>query len=116
MLGRETGDPEHLTYHAPALESSIHQYMDELITRMRTAHDILREYQWQLRSEDFDDPPPLYKEENCVWMISHCRRCGQPASLQPKVVSPCCMTEVMPNHTYKVVHSGQVLIRNEVHL
>jgi len=34
--------------------------MDELITLMRTAHEILREQQWWLRNEDSDDTP-VYK-------------------------------------------------------
>jgi len=115
MLGRETRVPEHLIYHVPAPRSSVHEYMDELITRIRTAHEVLREQQWQLRSGDSDDFP-LYKVGDWVWMISHRRRCGQAAKLQPKSVGPYCVTEVMPNYTYKVEHSGQVSIQNEARL
>jgi len=46
-------------------------------------------------------------------MISHRRRRGQVAKLQPKFVGPYCVIEVMPNHTYKVERSGQVSIQNE---
>jgi len=42
MLGRETRVPEHLTYHVPAPESNVHDYIDELIKCMRTAHEVLR--------------------------------------------------------------------------
>jgi len=45
MIDRETRVPEHLTYYAPAPESSDHEYLDELITRMRSAHEILHEQQ-----------------------------------------------------------------------
>jgi len=60
MLGRETRVPEHVTYHVPAPESNVYNYKDEPVKRMRTAHEVLREQQWQVRSGDFDDPP-LYK-------------------------------------------------------
>jgi len=51
-----------------------------------------------------------------VWMTSHRRRRGQVAKLQPTLVGPYCVTEVMPNHTYKVKRLGQVLIQNEARL
>jgi len=46
MLGRETRVTELVTYHVPAPESSVHDYVDELMKRMRTAHEVLREQQW----------------------------------------------------------------------
>ena len=46
MLGRETRVPEHVTYHVPAPESNVHDYVDELVKHMRTAHEVLREQQW----------------------------------------------------------------------
>jgi len=49
MLGRET--------RVLAPESNVHDYVDELVKRMRTAHEVLRERQWQVRSGDSDDPP-----------------------------------------------------------
>jgi len=57
ILGRETRVPEHVTYHVPAPESNVHDYVDELVKRMRAAHEVLREQQWQVRSGDSDDPP-----------------------------------------------------------
>jgi len=44
-------------------------------------------------------------------MTSHHRR-----REQPKFVDPYCVIEVMPNHTYKVEHSGQVSVQNEERL
>lgn len=44
MLGRETQFPDHLTYHVLESESSIHEYVEKLVERMRAAHDVhLRE-------------------------------------------------------------------------
>jgi len=59
MLGRETRVPEHVTYHVPTPESNVHDYVDELMKRMRTAHEVLREQQWngKVRSGDPDGPP-----------------------------------------------------------
>jgi len=101
MLGKETQFLEHLTYNAPALESYVHYYVDKLTTRVRTAHKVLREQQLQIRSGDSDDPS-LYKVGNWVWMNSYRRQLEQVAKLQPKFVGPCCVIEVMPNHTYKM--------------
>jgi len=69
------------------------------VKRMRTAQEVLREQQWQVRSGDSDDPPS-YKVGDWVWMSSRCRRCGQ----------------AMENHTYKVERSGQVSVQNEARL
>jgi len=82
---------------------------------MRTALEVLREQQWQVRSGDSDDAP-LYKVGDWVWMTSHHRRRRQAANLQPKFVGPYCVIEVMSNHTYKVERSGQVSIRNKAWL
>jgi len=57
MLGKETRVPENVTYLVPAPESNIHDYVDELVKRMRTAHELLTEQQWQVRSGDSDNPP-----------------------------------------------------------
>jgi len=115
MLVRETRVPEHVTYHVPAPESNVHDYVDELVKHMKMAHEVLRKQQWQVRSGDSDDPP-LYKVGDWVGMTSHCRRRSQAAKLQPKFVGPYCMIEVMANHTYKVERSGQVSVQNEARL
>jgi len=60
MLGRETRVPEHLTYHVPAPESPVHEYMGGLVEIMVKAHDALCAQQWQARSEDSEEPP-LYQ-------------------------------------------------------
>jgi len=115
MLGRETRVSEHLTYHVPAPERNVHDYVDELIKRMRTAHEVLREQHWQVRSSDSDDPL-LYKVGDWVWMTSHRWRRIQAANLQPKFMGPYCVMELMPNHTYKVECSGQVSVQKEARL
>jgi len=43
-------------------------------------------------------------------MISYRRRRGQSAKLQPKFIGPYCLVEVLPNHMYRVEHSGQVSV------
>jgi len=41
MLGRETRVPDHLTYHIPEPDYSIHEYASELVEKMKVAHEIL---------------------------------------------------------------------------
>jgi len=57
MLGRETRVPAHLTYHVPAPEFPVHEYVGKLAECMRKAHDALREKQWAVRTEDSEEPP-----------------------------------------------------------
>jgi len=113
MLGRETRVPDHLTYHVPEQDYSVHEYASELVERMKVAHEMLREKQWQVQREDSEEPP-LYQIGDWVWMVNYRRRRGQAAKLQPKFVGPYAVVEVMPNHTYKIERSGQVSIQNEV--
>jgi len=56
----ETRVPDHLTYHVPDHDNSVHEYVGELVERMRAAHEMLREKQWQVQTEDSDEPP-LYQ-------------------------------------------------------
>jgi len=115
MLGRETRVPDHLTYHVPLPEGPVHKYVRELVDRMRTAHEALREKQWQVRGEDSDEPP-LYQTGDWVWMLSYRRKRGQSAKLQPKFVGPYCILEVLANHTYRVERSGQISVQSEKRL
>jgi len=46
MLGRETRVPDHLTYHIPEQDYSVHEYASELVEQMKVAHKMLREKQW----------------------------------------------------------------------
>jgi len=57
MLGRETQVPDHLTYHIPEQDCSVHEYASELVEQMKAAHKMLREKQWQVRCEDSEEPP-----------------------------------------------------------
>jgi len=49
MLSCETQVLEHLTYHVPASESPVHEYLEKLIETMEGAHNIIQEKQWQVR-------------------------------------------------------------------
>jgi len=111
MFGRGTRVPEHVTYHVLATESNV----DELIKRIRTAHEVLLEQQWQVKSNNSSDPP-LYQLGDWVWMTSLRRQREQVAKLQSKFVGPYCVIEVMPNHTYKVERLDQVSNQNEARL
>jgi len=73
MLGRETWVPDHLAYHVPEQDYSVHEYASELVERMRAAHEMLREKQWQVRQEDSNEPP-LYQIGDWVWMVNYRRR------------------------------------------
>jgi len=107
--------PDHLTYHIPEQDYSIHEYAGELVEQMEFAHEIPREKQWEVRKEESEEPP-LYQVRDWVWMVNYRRRRGQAAKLQPKVVGRYAVVEVMPNHTYKLERSGQVSIQNEARL
>jgi len=115
MLRRETRVPDHLTYHVPEQNNSVHEYASELVERMRVAHEMLREKQWQVRCEDSEEPP-LYQTGDWVWMVNYHRRHEQAAKLQPRFVRPYVVVEAMPDHTYKIERSGQVFIQNEARL
>jgi len=56
MLGRETRVPDHLIYHVPVQDYSVHEYAEELVERMKAAHEMLQEKQWQVRREDSEEP------------------------------------------------------------
>jgi len=103
IIGQETRVPEHLTYHVPAPKSPVHEYVGRLIEIMSKAHDALQVQQWQIRTEDSEEPS-MYQVGDWVWMVSYCRRRRQSAKLQPKFVGPYCVV-VLPNHTYRVEHS-----------
>jgi len=115
MLGRETRVPDHLTYHVPEQDYPVHEYASELVEQMKVAHEILWEKQWQVRKEDFEEPP-LYQVGDWVWMVNYRMGRRQMAKLQPKFVGPYAVVEVMPNHTYKLERSGQVSVQNETRL
>jgi len=65
MLGQENQVLDHLTYHVPEQDSSVHKYASELVEQMKTTHEMLREKQWQVRREGSDEPP-LYQTADWV--------------------------------------------------
>jgi len=59
--------PDNLTYHVPEQDYSVHEYASELVERMKAAHEMLRETQWQVRREDSEEPPLYQMETGCGW-------------------------------------------------
>jgi len=60
--------------------------------------------------------PNLYQVGDWVWMVSYRRGREQSAKLHPKFVDLYCVVEMLPNHTYRVERSGQVLAQSEQRL
>jgi len=67
MLGRETRVPDHLTYHIPEQDYSIHEYASKLVEKIKVAHEILREKQWQVQKEDSEESPSTKLETGYGW-------------------------------------------------
>jgi len=67
MLGWETWVLEHLTYHVPAPESPVHEYVGGLIETMGRAHDALRAQQCQTHTEDSEEPRCTRLETGSGW-------------------------------------------------
>jgi len=109
MLSQESRVPDHLTYHVREQDCSVYKYASKLVERMKTAHQMLREKQWQVRREDSEEQP-LSQVGDWVWMVNYRKFRGQGAKLQLKFVGPYAAVEVMPNHTYKIEHSGEMSI------
>ena len=116
MLGREVRLPEQLLHGTDnGANVSREEYAADLEERMREAHEVLRESQLQTRVQDSDEPP-LYTVGDQVLMVSKRVRKGQSKKLQPKFVGPYTVTEVWPNHTYRVQKGNQSSVENEVRL
>lgn len=48
MLGQKTRVPERLSYLVPVPNSLLHVYVEKLIKRASTAHEVLQEKQWKV--------------------------------------------------------------------
>jgi len=59
MLDWKTLVSEHLTYHFPEPKVPVHEYAGKLIETMERAHEVLREQQWQTKTDDSEEPPPI---------------------------------------------------------
>jgi len=57
MLFQKTRVPDHLAYHVPEQDHLVHEYASKLVEQMKDVNEMLREKQWQVRREDFEEPP-----------------------------------------------------------
>ncbi|XP_067947231.1 uncharacterized protein [Watersipora subatra] len=113
MFGRETRLPDQIVYGVTDTENvTTQQYALELLERLQEAHDKLRQQQLEIQTDDSDEPP-LYEVGDLVSMTRKRKKRGQSEKLCPKFVGPFRITEVRPNHTYKLKRNGQESIQNE---
>ena len=116
MLGRELRLPDQLQIHPPPVEiEPQHLYVQQMVERLQTVHDMLREQQREVRQEDQEEPP-LFSPGDMVWLENRRRKKGENPKLQAKFLGPYTVTRAWPNHTYEVKCRGQVSIQNECRL
>lgn len=102
MFGRELKLPDQLLYTTPPEPvKARNQYVRELVERLDTAHQLLRDQQQQIRTED-NQEPSLFRPGDLVLMQNKRRRRGVSAKLLPKYVGPFTVKEAYDNHTYEI--------------
>ena len=116
MLGQEVRIPDQLIHGVPdvALQPT-QKYVLEVQGRLQTAHNLLREQQRQVRTQD-SEAPPLFKKGDLVWLVNKRRKKGQKPKLQPKFVGPYHVLSCYPNHTYYIERKGQGSVQHESRL
>ena len=116
MFGRELRLPDMLVHSVPpSAPTPVHQYAANLNDRLRTAYEVLRQKQFDLRVESTEEPP-LYAPGEMVLMINKRRRKGEMQKLQPKFVGPYIIKESWPNHTYRIEQGGKSSVQHESRL
>ena len=99
MLGRETRLPDQLVYGALREEGLCHeQYAIELERRLVLSHQLLREAQFQLRTEDTEEQPS-FAVGDMVWLLRKHFSKGKSRKLQAKFSGPYKIVERGGNHT-----------------
>ena len=76
------------------------------------AHQLLRNQQLAIRSEDSEEPL-LFAAGDRVWMENKRRRPGINPKLQSRFLGPYEVLAAYDNHTYLLGHGDQQLIVNE---
>lgn len=109
--GRKTQIPNHLSYHILGPQSNTtDQCAADKNNQLAVAHELLRQKQWTVWTEDKDEPLLV---NDLVWLKNTRRRKGENPKLQAKYVGPYAMQICYANHTYKICRYGQTSIQNE---
>ena len=113
MLGRETRLPDTLLLDLPNQSTTTSdQYALDLENRLRVAGERLRQQQYQLRTEQSEEPPKFRIGEK-VWLKSFFAGKGLGAKLRPKYVGPYVITKCLPYQTYEMKRNGKTSIQHE---
>ena len=116
MFGRELRLPDMLVHSVPpSSPTPVHQYAANLDDRLRTAYEVLRQKQCDIRVESTEEPP-LYAPGDMVLMVNKRRRKGEMQKLQSKFVGPYTIMESWPNHTYRIEQGGKSSVQHELRL
>ena len=116
MLGREVRLQDQLMY-GPILgeELSRDRYALDLQERLTTAHRLLRDKQFTIRSEDHEEKPS-FSVGDAVWLVSKRFTKGKSKKLQAKHTGPYKIVEVGNNHTYLIEQHGRYSRESESRL
>lgn len=114
--GREVRLPDQL-YLPTSLTcpETIFEYTSAMQDRMRDAQSRLQRQQYQVRLEEMEEPP-LFAQDDSVWMKNYQRKKGESAKLAPKLVGPYRIREVLPYHTYQIERGGKLSVQHESRL
>ena len=114
IFGRDLRLPDMLLHEVPddTLQTPS-EYVRDLQKRLTLAHDMLRQQQLHIRSEDCEEPP-LFVEGDMVLMVNKRRRKGPGSKLAPKFVGPYEVVNVnSERHTYEIERDGQRSVQSE---
>ena len=116
FLGREVRLPDQL-YHPTPLPpaQSRASFIRDTEARLQEAHQLLRDQQLTLRSEDSEEPL-LFATGDKVWLENKRRRPGVNPKLQSRFIGPYEVRATYPNHTYLLGHGEQQMVVNEQRL
>ena len=116
FLGCEVRLPNQL-YHPTPLPpvQSRASFLRDTEARLLEAHQLLRDQQLTLQSEDSEEPL-FFTTGDRVWMENRRRRPGVNPKLQSRFVGPYHVLKAYDNHTYLLGHGDQQLVVNEQRL
>ena len=91
------------------------QYMQDLQQHMQVTQALLRDRQWDVRTQD-NIEPLLYKPSDLVWLETCRKRKRENPKLQPKCVELYEILKCRSNHTYLLEQQGQRSWQNKCRL